>query len=629
MAMNLNRYKTLLFSIFILLSSFTFFIIYTFSEHIKDSENFIKETMMQEAVSYYNSLVTIRKWNASFGGVYAQQSDTLKPNKYLENNQIITKDNKVLVKINPALMTRQISEISNQNNNHYFKITSLDPINPINKADDFEREALEYFDKYRDKKYYTKISEDLSKFDFMGSLKVTSDCLQCHAEQGYQVGDIRGGIRVSIPTTNYLKEIEHIQDRGKFLIVLVIILATVIVTVLLTFLNRLSNNSKEIESNLEKIKALKDTNDDLVLRYERAIEGSQEGLWDWNLLTNDVYFSKRWKSMLGYKDHELKNRLEEWDIRVHPDDKEKAIEDITANHNKETKYYENIHRLKHKDGSWVWILDRGKTYFDKEGNPIRMIGFHSDITKLKNLESELKEKEELMLLQSRSAAMGEMISMIAHQWRQPITTISMSVNNIIADIELEIFEEKEIKKIAENISSQTEYLSKTIDDFRNFFKKDRVAHSFKLRELSNEISSIILASIQNSDIELDVSKIDEEMEIFTYKRELLQVLLNIIKNAKEAFEQTTISNKKIKIEVFKLVNNRVKIVISDNAGGIKEENLDRVFDAYFTTKEQFNGTGLGLYMSKMIVEKHLNGKISAYNSSEGAVFEIVFTSNSH
>lgn len=127
-----------------------------------------------------------------------------------------------------------------------------------------------------------------------------------------------------------------------------------------------------------------------------------------------------------------------------------------------------------------------------------------EITKEVYLEKKLKEKEELMLVQSKNAAMGEMISMIAHQWRQPITTISMYANNIIADIELNEFKEEEIEKVAKNINAQTQYLSKTIDDFRNFFKADKTPIEFFVSDLIEEINSILLASIKNNNITYEV-----------------------------------------------------------------------------------------------------------------------------
>ena len=131
-------------------------------------------------------------------------------------------------------------------------------------------------------------------------------------------------------------------------------------------------------------------------RYELAVSGAELGLWDWDLKTNEVYFSKEWKKMLGYEEDEIPNRLEFWDENVHPLDKEKAYEDILNNQNKNIQTYENIHRLKHKDGSWVWILDKGRTIFDKDGIAIRMLGFHTNITKIQNLKMELSKLKKVI-----------------------------------------------------------------------------------------------------------------------------------------------------------------------------------------------------------------------------------------
>jgi signal transduction histidine kinase len=230
-----------------------------------------------------------------------------------------------------------------------------------------------------------------------------------------------------------------------------------------------------------------------------------------------------------------------------------------------------------------------------------------------------------MLAQSRNAAMGEMISMIAHQWRQPITTISMDANNIIADIELNEFDENVIKDIAHNIGEQTQFLSKTIDDFRNFFKEDKEVEEFKVSDLINELDTILLASIKNNNITYKV-EYEQNLSMKTHKRELLQVLLNLVKNAKEALIENKNNDKIIKL-FFKEEDENIQIIVQDNAGGIKEENLDKIFKAYFTTKKEMNGTGLGLYMSKMIIEKNLKGTIVVTNEKDGAQFIITIKKN--
>ncbi|WP_309496306.1 EAL domain-containing protein [Sulfurovum sp.] len=167
-------------------------------------------------------------------------------------------------------------------------------------------------------------------------------------------------------------------------------------------------SSEEIEKSHQLNKVLQE-------RMELALIGSNDGVWDWNMITNSVYFSPRWKEMLGYRDDELPNVLSTWSDFLHPDDIDRAWEDANKNINKETEYYESIYRLKHKDGHWVWILDRGKALFDESGKAFRMIGTHTDFTKEKenqlkleaqsNIIEKLKERQELALVGSKTTVL--------------------------------------------------------------------------------------------------------------------------------------------------------------------------------------------------------------------------------
>jgi len=355
-------------------------------------------------------------------------------------------------------------------------------------------------------------------------------------------------------------------------------------------------------------------------QYSLAIEGTSDGLWDWNLEEGTIYFSPRWKEMLGYRDDELVNTVETWESRIHPNDLQKAEKEIEIAHSNPNYQYHSIHRLKHKNGSWIWVLDRGQTLFDKEGKPVRMVGFHADITKEKLQEAELHEQEEVMIAQSRHAAMGEMISMIAHQWRQPLSVIAMDANNIQAGIELDLLDNNELREVSQDIIKQTQELSKTIDDFREFFKPNKLVEEVSVKSIVADSISIVGKSLQNNNITLNVD-VDDTVKIRTFSRELMQVLINILKNAKEAFCENKTVKKEVKIVLFSH-EDHIKLRICDNAGGISTEIIDSVFDPYFTTKNESNGTGLGLYMSKTIVEKHLNGVIIVVNKNNGVCFEI-------
>jgi len=243
-----------------------------------------------------------------------------------------------------------------------------------------------------------------------------------------------------------------------------------------------------------------------------------------------------------------------------------------------------------------------------------------DTTEHERIRKELRDQEEVMIAQSRHAAMGEMIGMIAHQWRQPITVIAMGANNMLVDIELEEVKEESFKEEAKNILKQTEYLSKTIDDFRNFFRPDKEKEEVNLEEVMTEAQKIIGKTLEHANITLSI-KDKNGYKVKTYSRELLQVFINLLKNAKEALIGHRSTDRHIDVMISDDADN-VITTVCDNGGGIDEAVIDKIFDPYFTTKDEKIGTGLGLYMSKTIVEKHLHGTIEVSNTKEGACFKI-------
>lgn len=378
--------------------------------------------------------------------------------------------------------------------------------------------------------------------------------------------------------------------------------------------------SREFNSMIRALKESENSYERLRERLELAFEGTRDGLWDWNLVEDTVYFSPIWKEMLGYKEHELANRFSSWQERVHPDDLDNALKDVQAHIDGKTALFKNIHRLRHKDGHWIWNLARAKALYDKDGNAIRMVGTNADITELKRLQQALNDQEELMIAQSRHAAMGEMISMIAHQWRQPITIIAMSANNMLVDVELGTVSEKTLRLEANSIVEQAQYLSKTIDDFRNFFRPNKEKEEVRVQDVLAEAISIIGKSLENDNITLSVKE-EETGHIRTYSRELLQVFLNLLKNSKEALVEHTNEARHIDV-VISSDDNTVTTTICDNGGGIAEKTIEKIFDPYFSTKNEKIGTGLGLYMSKTIIEKHLQGSITVTSKDATTCFAI-------
>ena len=237
-----------------------------------------------------------------------------------------------------------------------------------------------------------------------------------------------------------------------------------------------------------------------------------------------------------------------------------------------------------------------------------------------------KEKSKKLFEQSRLAQMGEMISMIAHQWRQPLGAIASTTINLQMKLELEVFdltnrEEREgctsyFEKRLENISSYVKNLTTTIDDFRNFYEPNKEKSMVSLQNIVQKSLNVIHTSLLNDNIEVELDCKSEE-KIAVFDRELLQVILNILKNAQDNFKEKKVQDARIVIEC-----NTNTISISDNGGGIQEEIIEKIFDPYFSTKDKKNGTGLGLYMSKIIVEEHHKGELNVQNIKDGVCFEI-------
>lgn len=241
------------------------------------------------------------------------------------------------------------------------------------------------------------------------------------------------------------------------------------------------------------------------------------------------------------------------------------------------------------------------------------------------VEHELKKRQEQelkLLQQSRLAQMGEMISMIAHQWRQPLSAISAASGSLQVKIELEKYDKEFFRDRVEKIAQLSQHLSSTIDDFRSFFKSNKNREIFYLRDVTEGALSIIGTSLENKSIEI-IKDYESSRSVNAYFNELKQVSLNLLKNAEDILILNDVKEPKIWIRTF---NNgtKVSLEVEDNAGGINENIINHVFDPYFTTKEQFDGTGLGLYMSKTIVEEHGGGILSVRNSKEGAVFTLTF-----
>jgi len=236
----------------------------------------------------------------------------------------------------------------------------------------------------------------------------------------------------------------------------------------------------------------------------------------------------------------------------------------------------------------------------------------------KNLEKKViqeirknKSTQEQLFKSEKMAAMGEMIGNIAHQWRQPLSVISTASTGMLMQKEYGILEDEIFEKSCTAINSNAQYLSKTIDDFRNFIKGDRNKKIFNLKEDINSFMVLVEGTIKTHNLNM-ILDIDENIQINGYENELVQCFINIFNNAKDILIENNIENKLIFISTSK-DNDKVKIKIKDNAGGISEDVLPKIFEPYFTTKHQNQGTGLGLHMTYKLVVEGMNGTVEAHN----------------
>ncbi len=313
----------------------------------------------------------------------------------------------------------------------------------------------------------------------------------------------------------------------------------------------------------------------------------------------------------------------------------KAINKIDEALNNGICSFEWVHKNKKDENLWIEIV---LTSIEIDNNPV----IHTvirDINKRKDMEQKLEiltsnleekineeikknqEKTKQLIQQSRLAQMGEMISMIAHQWRQPLTAITATTNNLQIKTLIDgKIDNVQLQEELELITNYSQHLSLTIDDFRNFFKPDKIKMESKLEDIIEKAINIIKTSIESKNINL-VRNYNFNNTLFTYTSEIQQVILIILKNAEDILMEKNIENKLIKINTFK-ENNFAIIQIEDNGGGITGDIMNKIFDPYFSTKKSKEGTGIGLYMSKIIIDEHCAGNLCVKNNAKGATFEI-------
>lgn len=277
--------------------------------------------------------------------------------------------------------------------------------------------------------------------------------------------------------------------------------------------------------------------------------------------------------------------------------------------------------VKNFKGNDVLLLTTKHPLFNSGGELIGLVGISRDITKEYWLEQEIREQQAILSQQSRLAALGEMIGNIAHQWRQPINSLGLIIQDLKEAYQFGELNQSYVETISSKAMEQIHYMSSTIDDFRNFFNPDKDKKMFSLNKSIENTKNILKQGIRNSSIECEIS-VPKDIFIYGYQNEFSQVIFNLLSNARDALMSNKPQAPRIKIQV-RDKKNSAEISVSDNGGGIPPDILPSIFDPYFTTKQEGKGTGIGLYMAKKIIENHMDGLLLVRNTKDGVCFTIV------
>jgi PAS domain S-box-containing protein len=432
---------------------------------------------------------------------------------------------------------------------------------------------------------------------------------------------------------------------------------------LLTLLSDINERKKGQE-------ALKESEE----RFRLLAETAPVMIWEAGPDGRCTFLNRSWVEYTGTDlEPQKENLIDGWTEGIHPDDLENCVSGFLSAL-KDRRSFSVEYRLRRTDGEYGWIVNTAVPRLTQNGELLGYIGTCFDVTERKrvkealqhdkellaqrvaqrteelsntilklheeiaervrmaqaleaetserlNVQAELREKELLLLHQSRLAAMGEMIGNIAHQWRQPLNLLGLLAQDLPMTYKLGQFNAEYLDMSVKKMLQAINHMSQTIDDFRNFFSPDKEKVDFRVQEIVTRTLSLLEGSLKREQIETRVVTTSDPV-VNGHPNEFSQVLLNIISNAKDAIVAREVPGPIITIEIG-TEEGRCVVTITDNAGGIPEDVIDKIFDPYFTTKGREQGTGVGLYMSKNIIEKNMGGMLTVQNVADGAQFRIV------
>ncbi len=579
------------------------------------------ELLLRDAHSVFDKDITFRKWIAMHGGVYVPITKKTPPNPYLShisNRDLTATSGEKVTLMNPAYALRQFMHEFPGTYGEVGKITSLKLINPNNAPDKWEKKQLLVFDKtkkpqeFKEKIINAKNQEQLR---FIKPLIVIPSCLKCHAFQGYKVGDVRGAISIKIPTKRYTLELDKVKTFILKKHIFVFLFGSIFFFFGYIYFHKMKRKQDTLRAEIDDVYTIFNQGNIVIFRWKNDS--------DWSI----DYVSHNVDKLLGYTQEEFLEGHVKYASLIHADSLKDVEAEVLEKSNSKTKeFIHHPYKLITKELKTIWVSDSTRIIRDKKGNITHYEGYIQDISRQKFLEENLQHlvdektqeivtQREILQHQSKLADMGEMVGAIAHQWRQPLNEIALRTQNLEFNYEDGLVDEKFIINFVDENMKTINFMSQTIDDFRGFFRTDKTKEIFDVEESIKSTISLFEAQFKEHNIEVSIE--GDHFSIDGLKSEFQQVILNIISNAKDALIEKEIQDAKINITL----KNKT-ISISDNGGGIEEDIINRIFEPYFTTKEQGKGTGMGLYMSKIIIENNMQAQLEVKNIKDGVEFSI-------
>lgn len=565
-----------------------------------------------------NKDISFRKWATFHGGVYVVPTARTPPNPYLRvpHRDVVTTTGVHLTLMNPAYMLREMQHYFSNNYGIRSGLTSLKPLNPANAPDGWERHALARFEQGATELMEVQYLGDQPYVRLMLPFVVETGCLKCHAQQGYKVGDIRGGVSTAVSLVPFLTRtqegyVTQALSHG--------------VIWLLGFVGLLLFYRREValdEANQQAAEALRESEE----RFRVASATTNDLVYEWDLHDRLQWWGKI-DEMLGYDAFEFPRTLQGWAEAVHPEDRSRVMAAVQAHLDGKSAYAAE-YRICRKDGAYRWWSARGDILKKADGTSERWIGTVTDITERKEAEEALRKSEEQLLQAQKMESVGRLAGGVAHDFNNMLGVI-------IGYTELALEEVDPAQPLHANLQEVRKAAHRSADLTRQllaFARKQTIVP--KVLDLNETVEGMLkmLRRLIGEDIDLAWLPGKEMWPVKMDPSQLDQILANLCVNARDAIAgvgKVTIETHTVTLDAAYCADHAgytpgqyAVLVVSDNGCGMDKEVLGKLFEPFFTTKALGKGTGLGLATVYGIARQN-NGFVNVYSEpGYGSTFKV-------